>query len=118
MLETLLRQDGSSTALRDLALLRVGVDSMLRSSDLVALTGAEVAHDGEIVAEFGIRQKKTGKTVRCDLSERTRAILAEWLAANPELAASSWIFAITPAPAHRQAMGRALEARRRSLFHA
>ena len=29
MLETLLRQDGSATALRDLALLRVGVDSMI-----------------------------------------------------------------------------------------
>src|SRR5271165_2711170 len=69
MLEVLLRQDGSWTALRDLALLRVGIDSMLRSSDLVSLTVADIAHDGEIVAEFGIRQKKTGKIVRCDLSE-------------------------------------------------
>src|SRR5260370_773910 len=48
MLETLLRQDASATALRDLALLRVGVDSMLRSSDLVGVTAADVHHDGTI----------------------------------------------------------------------
>jgi integrase len=95
MLETLLRQDGTTTALRDLALLRAGVDSMLRSSDVLALTVADVAHDGEIAAEIGIRQKKTGKVVRCDLGEKTRAILAEWLGANPEFGAGSRIFAIT-----------------------
>jgi integrase len=95
MLETLLRQDGSATALRDLALLRVGIDTMLRSSDLVALTVADVAHDGKIVAEFGIRQKKTGKTVHCDLSEKTRGILAEWLSVNSEFSPASRIFAIT-----------------------
>jgi len=54
------RQDGSATALRDLALFRVGVDSMLRSSDLVAPTVAHVAHDGEIVGSFATRQKKQG----------------------------------------------------------
>jgi hypothetical protein len=59
---------------------------MLRSSDLVALTVAHVAHDGEIVAEFATRQKKTGNPVRSDLSEKTRSVLAEWLAANPEFA--------------------------------
>jgi integrase len=95
MLETLLRQDGSATALRDLALLRAGIDTMLRSSDLVGLAVADVSHDGEMVAEFGIRQKKTRKTVRCDLSEKTRAILAEWLSVNPEFSPASRIFAIT-----------------------
>jgi integrase len=95
MLETLLRQDGSATALRDFALLRVGVDSMLRSSDMVALTVADVAHDGEIVAEFETRQKKTRKPVRCDLSEKTRAVLSEWLATNPEFGPARRIFAIT-----------------------
>jgi integrase len=95
MLETLLRQDSSATALRDLALLRVGVDSMLRSSDLVGLTVADIHHDGTIVAEFAVRQKKTRKSVRCDLSEKARAVLAEWLAANPEFGPASRIFAIT-----------------------
>src|SRR5258705_9876954 len=90
MLETLLRNRPC-----DLALFRVGVDSMLRSSDLVALTVAHVAHDGEIVAEFATRQKKTGNPVRSDLSEKTRSVLAEWLAANPEFGPASRIFAIT-----------------------
>jgi len=95
MLETLLRQDGSATALRDLMLLRVGIDSMLRSSDLVGLTVADIHHDGTIVSEFAIRQKKTQKPVRCDLSEKARAVLAEWLAGNPEFTPASRIFAIT-----------------------
>src|SRR5258706_16278825 len=68
---------------------------MLRSSDLVILMVADVAHDGEIVAEFATRQKKTRKPVRCDLSEKARAVLAEWLAANPEFGPASRIFAIT-----------------------
>jgi integrase len=116
MLETLLRQDGSATALRDLALLRVGVDSMLRSSDLVALTVADVVHDGEIVTEFATRQKKTRKPVRCDLSEKARTILAEWLAANPEFGPASRIFAITTR--QHQRIVRALESRWCALFDA
>jgi site-specific recombinase XerC len=58
-LEALLRQDG--TALRDLALLRTGIDSMLRSSDMAALTVRDVVHNGEVASTFTIRQKKTGK---------------------------------------------------------
>ncbi len=67
MLEVLLRQDGSWTALRDLALLRVGIDSMLRSSDIVKLCVRDVCHAGEVVAEFAVKQRKTSKVVKCDL---------------------------------------------------
>ena len=81
------RNSGLQRLNERLALLRVGVDSMLRSSDLVALTIADAAHNGEIVAEFATRQKKTRKPVRWDLPEKTRAVLAEWLAANPEFGA-------------------------------
>src|SRR5208337_378571 len=86
-LETLLRQDGSGTALRDLALLRVGIDSMLRSSDIVALTVRDVIHNGEVVSQFAVKQKKTSKVVQCDLSDKTRAALAEWFNVNPGIVA-------------------------------
>jgi integrase len=95
MLETLLRQDGSGTAIRDLALLRVGIDSMLRSSDVVSLTVRDVRPNGEVATEFAIKQNKTSKAVQCDMSEKTRAALADWLALNPEMTPSDRLFAIT-----------------------
>ena len=95
MLETLLRQDGSGTAIRDLALLRVGINSMLRSSDVISLTVRDVRPNGEVATEFAIKQKKTSKAVQCDMSEKTRAALADWLALNPEMTPSDRLFAIT-----------------------
>ena len=95
MLETLLRQDESSTSVRDLALLRVGIDSMLRSSDVVALTLRDIRPNGEVAASFQIKQTKTSKAVACDLSEKTQAALTAWLALNPEMTPSDRVFAIT-----------------------
>jgi hypothetical protein len=51
------RNSGLQRLNERLALLRVGVDSMLRSSDLVALTIADAAHNDE----FATGQKKTRK---------------------------------------------------------
>jgi site-specific recombinase XerC len=93
-LEALLRQDGSGTALRDLALLRVGIDSMLRSSDMVALTVRDVVHNGEVASTFTSRQKKTGKHVQCELGEKSRSALSEWLAVAG-LSPDDRVFAIT-----------------------
>ncbi|MGA7327779.1 MAG: tyrosine-type recombinase/integrase [Rhodomicrobium sp.] len=87
-LEALLRQDGSGTALRDLALLRVGIDSMLWSSGVLSLT---VMQNGDVVSQFAVKQK----VVQCELSDKTCAALAEWLAANPGITASERVFAIT-----------------------
>ena len=75
MLEALLRQDGSGTAIRDLALLRVGIDSMLRSSDVLSLIVRDVRQNGDVAASFSIKQTKTQKPVECDLSEKTRAAI-------------------------------------------
>jgi len=94
-LEMLFRQDGSSTAIRDLALLRIGIDSMLRSSDILSLIVRDVRPNGEVAASFQIKQKKTSKPVECDLSERTRAAITEWLALNPEMQSEDKLFAIT-----------------------
>jgi len=95
MLEALLRQDGSSTATRDLALLRLGIDSMLRSSDVLSLIVRDVRPNGAVAASFQVKQKKTSKAVACDLSERTRSAIDGWLALNPEMGPESKLFAIT-----------------------
>lgn len=94
-LEELLTEDGSGTATRDLALLRVGIDSMLRSSDMVALTVRDVRPNGEAASEISVKQKKTGKRVQCDVTERTVKALTAWLNLNPEMALDDRVFAIT-----------------------
>jgi integrase len=95
MLEAILVQDGSGTAIRDRALLRVGIDSMLRSSDIVALTLRDLYHNGVIAGEFATKQRKTGIAVQCDMSERTQEALSAWLALNPDMALDGRVFAIT-----------------------
>jgi integrase len=98
MLETLLRQEGSNTSTRDLALLRVGIDTMLRSSDVVALTLRDIRPNGEPTSELSIKPKKTartGKRVQCDLGERTLDALKDWLALNPGMTMDSRVFSIT-----------------------
>lgn len=79
MLENLLKADGSSASIRDLALLRVGLDTMLRSIDLTSLLVGDVVRNGEVVTDFSTKQKKTKKPVHCDLVPRTREALAAWL---------------------------------------
>ena len=95
MLETLLTQDGSGTATRDLALLRLGIDSMLRSSDLLSLTLRDVRPNGVAATDFAVKQKKTGKAVQCDISEKTVKAINAWLALNPEMTPDGRVFAIT-----------------------
>ena len=94
-LEALLGEDGSDTARRDLALLRVGIDSMLRSSDLVALTIRDVRPNGEVANSIAVKQKKTGKTVQCDLIDRTCTALADWLVTLPGALPDDRVFSIT-----------------------
>jgi len=93
-LEALLRQDGSGTAIRDLALLRVGIDTMLRSSDVVTLRLRDVMPNGQLTSAFAIKQRKTSKVVQCEISDRTQAALAGWLAINPLFTPEDRVFAI------------------------
>jgi integrase len=79
MLENLLKADGSSASIRDLALLRVGLDTMLRSIDLTSLVVGDVLRSGEVVIDFTTKQRKTKKPVHCELVPRTREALAAWL---------------------------------------
>ena len=62
---------------RDLALFETAISSMLRGSDLVRLTVAEVTdRDGNVVSTMQTRQKKTGRPVSVHLSQNARHALA------------------------------------------
>ena len=65
---------------RNLALFRVAVCSMLRASDLLALKLADVwDFEYGVRPEFTVPQKKTGRAITCYLSERTQQALNGWL---------------------------------------
>lgn len=84
LIEDLLTREGTTQALRDCTLFRVGVDTLLRASDLLRLTVGDVlpSPHGPVVEEFTIRQKKTNQPVRCVLSEEGRAAVTAWLDAG------------------------------------
>jgi hypothetical protein len=57
---------------RDLALFNLAIDSKLRGCDVVALRVEDVAPNGHTIARVTVRQKKTGRPVRFELTEHTR----------------------------------------------
>ena len=67
---------------RDLALFNLAIDSKLRGCDLVALRVDDVAPNGYAIDRANIRQRKTGRPVRFELTEQTRQSLDDYLRAN------------------------------------
>jgi integrase len=67
---------------RDLALFNLAIDSKLRGCDLVALRVDDVAPNGYAVDRATVRQSKTGRPVRFELTEVTRHSLDEYLRAT------------------------------------
>jgi integrase len=65
---------------RDLALFNLAIDSKLRGCDLVSLSVGDVAPHGYAMERATVRQKKTGRPVRFELTEQTRQALDEYLA--------------------------------------
>src|SRR5215213_6788026 len=57
---------------RDLAMFNLAIDSKLRGCDVVALKVEDVAPNGYSVDRATVRQKKTGRPVRFELTEQTR----------------------------------------------
>ncbi len=57
---------------RDLALFNLAIDSKLRGCDVVAIRVEDVAPSGYAQDRATIRQKKTGRPVRFELTEQTR----------------------------------------------
>src|SRR5919108_1895743 len=56
---------------RDLALFNLAIDSKLRGCDVIALRVEDVAPSGYALDRATVRQKKTGRPVRFELTEQT-----------------------------------------------
>jgi len=77
---------------RDLALFNLAIDSKLRGCDVVALKVADVAPHGYAVDRATVRQKKTGKPVKFELTEQTRQSIDDYLHTSPKTA-DDYLFA-------------------------
>lgn len=77
-IRTKLQVEGSA---RDLAMFNIAIDSKLRGCDVVALKVEDVAPSGYALDRATVRQKKTGRPVRFELSEQTRQAVDDYLKA-------------------------------------
>ncbi len=64
---------------RDLALFNLAIDSKLRGCDVVALKVDDIAPNGYALNRATVRQKKTGRPVRFELTEHTRNSIDDYL---------------------------------------
>jgi integrase len=64
---------------RDLAMFNLAIDSKLRGCDAVALRVEDVAPSGFAVERATVRQKKTGRPVRFELTEQARQAVDDYI---------------------------------------
>jgi integrase len=64
---------------RDLAMFDLAIDSKLRGCDVVAIRVEDAAAGGYTADRATVRQKKTGRPVRFELSEQTRQAVDDYL---------------------------------------
>lgn len=76
---------------RDLALFNLAIDSKLRACDLLALRVADVASGGAVLSRATVRQRKTQRPVRFEITARTRRSIQEWLE-SAKLTESDYLF--------------------------
>ena len=69
-----------ASRMRDLALFNLAIDSKLRGCDLVRLSVEDVAPHGYAIERATIRQKKTGRPVKFEITEQTRQAVDDYLA--------------------------------------
>ena len=67
--------------IRDLAIFNLAIDSKLRGCDVVATKVEDVAPHGYALEQATVRQQKTGRSVRFELSEHSRQALEDYLRA-------------------------------------
>src|SRR5215469_12211368 len=65
--------------IRDLAMFNLAIDSKLRGCDVVALKVEDVAPNGYAADRASIRQRKTGRPVRFELTEQSRQTIDDYL---------------------------------------
>jgi integrase len=68
--------------IRDLALFNLAIDSKLRGCDVVALRVEDVAPHGYALNRATVRQKKTGRPVKFELTDHTHAAIDDYLRVN------------------------------------
>src|SRR6202521_3479310 len=66
---------------RDLAMFNLAIDSKLRGCDVVAIEVEDIAENGYTADRATVRQKKTGRPVRFELSGQTRQAVDDHLKA-------------------------------------
>jgi len=64
---------------RDLALFNIAIDSKLRGCDVVAVKVDDVAPNGYAIDRATVRQRKTGRPVRFELTEQTRQAIDDYI---------------------------------------
>ena len=64
---------------RDLAMFNLAIDSKLRGCDVVAIRIDDVAPNGYAIDRATVRQRKTGRPVRFELTEHTRQAIDDYL---------------------------------------
>ena len=64
---------------RDLALFNLAIDSKLRGCDLVRLQVNDICVGGQVRDRTTVIQRKTGRPVRFEITEPTRASIRDWL---------------------------------------
>jgi integrase len=67
--------------IRDLALFNLAIDSKLRGCDVVAVRVEDVAPNGYTMDRATVRQKKTGRPVKFELTDQTRQAIDDHLKA-------------------------------------
>ena len=75
-IRTMLQNDRQG---RDLALFNLAIDSKLRGCDVVAVKVDDVAPNGYVVDRATVRQRKTGRPVRFELTEQTRHSIDDYI---------------------------------------
>lgn len=64
---------------RDLAMFNLAIDSKLRACDLLSLCVSDVASGGQVQSRATVRQRKTKRPVRFEITARTRKSVKEWI---------------------------------------
>jgi integrase len=67
---------------RDLAMFNLAIDSKLRGCDLVALKLEDIAPNGYAIDRATIRQRKTGRPVKFELTDQTGQAVDDYLRAS------------------------------------
>jgi integrase len=84
---------------RDLAMFNLAIDSKLRGCDVVALKVEDIAPSGYAIDRASVRQRKTGRPVKFELTEQTRQAVDEYLKVKRKTA-GDFLFTGRGGPAH------------------